>query len=391
MPNERMLEREFQDKIYNSLEIQENLVNALDIDQNSFLLKREIEFVNGITADFIISNTETNEMQAIIECKRADIGVTEYVRGVGQLFQYEHFQKKGIRPKNLSQIIYNDRENRNILVIPSSFIANTNLNIGLFCYPETAKILEVHVNNNRVREISKDELTKLAGATVESLKTISQYYVRDNRLFECYIALRVIGILKHLHISLNRSEIENKILRQVEVINNRNWRNAFITLSSLGFMSRRDGLSNIEAQLIPADVYNFIASMYKDYLYPYIDILMDILIENSTGNMCNLNNQQISNLIRTRYEGKDVLFLTESNGRYISSWLNIMRDDFGCIQFEARSSERKIIYKPSELHQSDLTRKIKENSNAKQYVDSFEANINRIIVDILAHNQINFN
>lgn len=147
------------------------------------MLKREIEFVNGITADFIISNTETNEMQAIIECKRADIGVTEYVRGVGQLFQYEHFQKKGIRPKNLSQISYNDRENRNVLVIPSSFIANTNLNIGLFCYPETAKILEVHVNNNRVREISKDELTKLADATVESLKTISQYYVRDNRLF----------------------------------------------------------------------------------------------------------------------------------------------------------------------------------------------------------------
>ena len=351
MPNERMLEREFQEKIYNSLEIQENLVNALDIDQDSFLLKREIEFVNGITADFIISNTETNEMQAIIECKRADIGVTEYVRGVGQLFQYEHFQKKGIRPKNLSQIIYNDRENRNVLVIPSSFIANTNLNIGLFCYPETAKILEVHVNNNRVREISKDELIKLADATVESLKTISQYYVRDNRLFECYIALRVIGILKHLHISLNRSDIENKILRQVEVINNRNWRNAFITLSSLGFMSRGAGLSNIEAQLIPADVYNFISSMYKDYLYPYIDILMDILIENSADNMCNLNNQQISNLIRNRYEGKDVLFLTESNGRYISSWLNIMRDDFGCIQFEARSSERKIIYKPSELQQ----------------------------------------
>lgn len=131
--------------------------------------------------------------------------------------------------------------------------------------------------------------------------------------------------------------------------------------------------------------------MYKDYLYPYIDILMDILIENSTDNMCNLNNQQISNLIRTRYEGKDVLFLTESNGRYISSWLNIMRDDFGCIQFEARSSERKIIYKPSELQQSDLTRKIKEYSNAKQYVDSFEANINRIIVDILAQNQIHFN
>jgi len=216
MPDERMLEREFQEKIYNNREIQENIINALEIDPNNFLFNREIEFVNGITSDFIISNTETNQMQAIIECKRADIGVTEYVRGVGQLFQYEHFQRKGIRPRNLSHIIYDNEENRNVLVIPSSFIANTNLNIGLFCYPETAKILEIHVNNNRVREISKDEITKLADATVDSLKTISQYYVRDNRLFECYIALRVIGILKHLHISLNRVDIENKILRKIE-------------------------------------------------------------------------------------------------------------------------------------------------------------------------------
>lgn len=390
MPNERMLEREFQEKIYNNQEIQENIVNALEIDPTNFLFNREIEFVNGITSDFIISNTETNKMQAIIECKRADIGVTEYVRGVGQLFQYEHFQRRGIRPKNLSQIVYDNDENRNVLVIPSSFIANTNLNIGLFCYPETAKILEIHINNNRVREISKDEITKLADATVDSLKTISQYYVRDNRLFECYIALRVIGILKHLHINLNRVEIENNILRRIEVINNGNWRNAFITLSSLGFMTKKAGLSNTEAQLIPADVYSFISSMYKDYLYPYIDILMDVLIENSTDSICNLNNQQISDLIRSRYDGKDVLFLTESNGRYISSWLNIMRDDFGCIQFAARSSERKIIYKPSELRQTDLTRKIKEYSNAKQYIDNFESSVNDIIVDILAQNRIHF-
>ncbi|MFR4231725.1 hypothetical protein, partial [Clostridium sp.] len=129
---------------------------------------------------------------------------------------------------------------------------------------------------------------------------------------------------------------------------------------------------------------------HKDYLYPYIDILMDVLIENSTDNICNLNNQQISDLIRNRYDGKDVLFLTESNGRYISSWLNIMRDDFGCIQFAARSSERKIIYKPSELRQTDLTRKIKEYSNAKQYIDNFESSINDIIVDILAQNRIHF-
>ncbi|MFQ7801966.1 MAG: hypothetical protein ACLRHW_21145 [Coprobacillus cateniformis] len=67
MPDERMLEREFQQKIYNNQEIQENIVNALEIEPDNFLFNREIEFVNGITSDFIISNTETNQMQAIIE------------------------------------------------------------------------------------------------------------------------------------------------------------------------------------------------------------------------------------------------------------------------------------------------------------------------------------
>ena len=38
MPNERMLEREFQEKIYNNQEIQENIVNALEIDPTNFLM-----------------------------------------------------------------------------------------------------------------------------------------------------------------------------------------------------------------------------------------------------------------------------------------------------------------------------------------------------------------
>ena len=36
--------------------------------------------------------------------------------------------------------------------------------------------------------------------------------------------------------NFNRKEIENEFLRKIMVINNRNWRNAFITLSSLGII-----------------------------------------------------------------------------------------------------------------------------------------------------------
>ena len=35
MPDERMLEREFQEKIYNNREIQENIINALEIEEHN--------------------------------------------------------------------------------------------------------------------------------------------------------------------------------------------------------------------------------------------------------------------------------------------------------------------------------------------------------------------
>ncbi len=36
---------------------------------------------------------ERNKVRAIIECKSGAIGVSEYVRGIGQIFQYEYFLK----------------------------------------------------------------------------------------------------------------------------------------------------------------------------------------------------------------------------------------------------------------------------------------------------------
>lgn len=40
----------------------------------------------------------------------------------------------------------------------------------------------------------------------------------------------------------------------------------------------------------------------------------------------NLKNNEIGEIIRQKYKNKDILFLTDSNNRYISSWLNIMRE-----------------------------------------------------------------
>ncbi|GHP70140.1 hypothetical protein JP0048_01200 [Helicobacter pylori] len=34
---------------------------------------------------------ERNKVRAIIECKGGAIGVSDHVRGIGQIFQYEYF------------------------------------------------------------------------------------------------------------------------------------------------------------------------------------------------------------------------------------------------------------------------------------------------------------
>ena len=365
------LEKEFQNRIHTTKDIKEDLLKLLNIESECKFL-REVEFINGITSDFIVYDINTNEMKAIIECKRADIGVTEYVRGVGQLFQYEYFQEKKILPHKYKDIRYNSNINNNILLIPSDFIKNTNLNIGRFKYPKNSIIFEIHSKNNRIRKITTEELEKLAEAVENNLTTISQYYVRDNRLFECYIAFKVIALLNNFSISMNRPDIEEKLLRKIEVINNRNWRNAFITLSSLGLIGDRTIIYDNKLKFTNMDIINFINFMYKDYLYPFIDVIMEKLnILSNNNKEVDVTNRDLAKMIREIYGGKDVLFLSDSDSRYISSWLNIMRDDLGCISFEPRKSLRKINYIPKELNEIERINKIKQFSIAQKYVDKF--------------------
>lgn len=376
-----MAEKEFQNKIKNNISIQKSIFEILNLSNNCVLIN-EVEFINGITSDFIICDNDI--IKAIIECKRADIGATEYVRGVGQLYQYEYFQDENITPKKYKNLTYNKNINNNILIIPSDFIKNTNLNIGKFRYPNNSMIFEVHTKNNIVRRITDDELEKLKKIENNNLVTISQYYIRDNRIFECYILFQLLGILNRLNIKLNRNDIENKILRKVNVINNKNWRNAFITLSSLGFIGVSNKIQNKEMNFLNYNIFEFIDMIYKDYLYPFVDLIMDILLNQADKNgIIDINNQELSLFIRSNFKGKDILFLTESNGRYISSWLNILRDDIGCIDFEKRNSIRKINFIPKELNEIERVEKIKKFSKCNKYIDDFYKIQSSIIKEVL--------
>lgn len=363
-----ILEKEFQEKISKSTSIKKYIIDALNLESDSYVFDKETEYINGITSDFTIM--KDNQINAIIECKRADIGVTEYVRGIGQLFQYEYFKKNNILPKRFTTYKYHEKKYNNVLIIPSSFIKNTRINIGRFSYPESLVILEINLINDYVREINDKELDTLATVEKKNLAVLSQYYIRDNRLFELYMALLLLKKIGSINNSnaLDRKQLE-KDLMKTDSINNKNWRNVFISLSTLGFINNKNQLTESGLLLSNKNYEEFLVVMYDSYLKPYIDTLMEIFKE-SGRDQISINNQEIKNKIKEKFSGKDVLFLTESEGRYISSWMNILRDDYGCIEFEPRNSNRKVVYYPDEMNNKAFKNRVRKHTKGLLYVDN---------------------
>lgn len=372
-----ILEKAFQDIINNSDEIKkgisEILLDKKEVDNANY--EKEVEYINGITSDFTITDGQFR-LLSTLECKRADIGVTEYVRGIGQLFQYEYFFEQKISPRKFSEYLYDEgKEYNTAIVIPSDFYKNTTLNIGRFKYPKSTKIIEINLESKNVREIDRKLLDEFAKKDSNTI-AISSYYLRDNRIFEYFIALKYIEYWHFLNHGsnepLNRKKMEEH-LKKTETINNGNWRNVFITLASLGFTDSKNHLTSSGKRMAMLDLSEFSYVLFDAYIKPYIKVLLATLNNNRDSNTgkVNLSNQEIGEKIKEDYSNKEVLYLTESKGRYVSSWLNIMRDDYGFVDFKPRNNTREVKYDPFNLSKDDLIKKIKEQPIAKQYCEKF--------------------
>lgn len=364
-------EKEFQQIIFDDKEIQKGIVESIFDTSGIFLeFDKETEFINGITSDFTLIDRSKNEIFSILECKRPDIGVTEYVRGIGQLLQYEYFFEKKISPKKFSEFNYISKSKsmrfKNALVIPSYFIKNTNLNIGKFKYPETSIIIEVNLSNKNVRKLTNKDLQDLSTKDSNTI-AISQYYFRDNRVFEYYILLKFLNYWHSTHPEekLPRTLVENKYLKKIKTINNGNWRNAFITVSNIGFIDSENKLTISGNRMANLSLNEFTFILYKDYMKPYVDILLNLFESNS--NILKMTNKEIALELKKKYNGKDVLYLTESDGRYISSWLNIMRDDLSCIDFKPRNTNREVTKYINKYRDDEIQRNIEVSLGETYY------------------------
>ena len=356
------------ERVMNNSIVRDGIKNVLQLDDN-YEFVHEDEYINGIWADFTIINN--NKIRAIMECKGGNIGVTDYVRGIGQVFQYEYFAEENIFHKSLE---YNQTFNT-VYLFPDSVIRNNMFNVARFKYPQTVILLEINENNNAVRLISQKELEELKEAYDNDLVTISQYYFRDTRIFELYILLKYLLMMEQKGITeCNRKEVELRYLRKIGTINNNNWRNAFITLSNLGLINNYNILTQAGKSFAIKDYDEFALDIYKSYTKTYFQEIYKIF---DGHNELIITNQEFVNKIKEKYRNRDVLYLTQSDGRYISSWLNIMRDDYGCISFESRNSQRKIIYNPNELNDEAFKEKIRNNSVAYEYIDKYTTLIQR--------------
>lgn len=197
------------------------------------------------------------------------------------------------------------------------------------------------------------------------------HYVRDNRIFELFILLRYLHLQKLKgETFVDRKQTEFSFLRKLGTPNNQNWRNAFISLSSLGFIDSNSLPTNIGMNYANLTFGEFAYELMDVYLKPYFELFFNVFTDIGKSNFT-LSNKEISCKIRKIYNGKDVLFVTDSNKRYISSWLNILRDDYGCIFFESRHNERQINYNPLELKKEALIKKLNNNAISLHYINLF--------------------
>ncbi|EOI6575843.1 hypothetical protein ACMUXD_001590, partial [Campylobacter upsaliensis] len=98
---------------------------------------------------------ENDKIKALMECKGGNIGVTEYVRGIGQIFQYEYFAEKSLSIRDYE--FYPLQDFCSVYIFPDSVLRNNEFNIGPFKYPQTKKILEVNSQSLAVRLIDEAE------------------------------------------------------------------------------------------------------------------------------------------------------------------------------------------------------------------------------------------
>lgn len=371
-------EKDLQNEIANNQSLQRDICSVLDMDFYQTIFHKETKFINGITADFTLF--ENDRIKALMECKGGAINVTDYVRGIGQIFQYEHFAEKGLSVRDYE--FYPLCEFSSVYIFPDSVLRNNEFNIGLFKYPQTKKILEVNSHSLAVRLIDENEFAKYAGG-VKSRKLLSQYYIHDTRIFELYFLIKILAIYQLKQENIHRKQLELQLAQNLQTPNSGGWRNMFITLSTLGLISKGNNLTQAGFNLSQLPYPQFALELFK-YLKPFFSYLLETLYKKSNGKKeFDCSNKELFEIMYKQYG--EIAYLIEyqdkdskPNTRYISSYLNILKDDYGVIDFQPKSSLRTLLYNPFDLNEKAFLQHIEKASLIQAYQTNFQRIVNEI-------------
>lgn len=372
-----MSEDKVQELIKSDELVQERIKELLDLNGEVEFIPED-SYINGITADFTV--LQNNKIMAIIECKAGNINLTDYVRGIGQLFQYEYCFEKKV-PHNS----YEYSEDFKIIYFYPDSVINKSYNIAKFKYPKTSTIYILKERTKEIQEIPKNILKKIDEEEDNGLIMISPYYVRDIRIFEYYMLMRYSFLQETMGIKKFKRDgifIEN-FFKKTETINKKSIiKNGWITLSNCGLIKKGNLLTEAGKRLVVLDYEEFAVEMYHNFFEPYFNEILKCFGDEK---IINLTLSGWEELIRKNNDNRDVCFLTDTKDtQSMSSWLNIMQDDFGIIEFEKNKIKKgvKLIYDPRTLNDDALMEKVKNNSVGHKYIQNFQR---LIVMSIYTH------
>lgn len=346
------------------IDVQKNIISSMDIDYHDGIKFSKCgPYLNRIIPDLKI--TSGDEILALIEVKGPKINVTDFVRGIGQLFQYEYFSEIGRIEKNNQKLRYSDNF-ETIYLYPSQVLVINDFDITKFKYPKSTRQLQINHKNYVVRNFSSEQQNQFSRIN-ENLIAISEYYFRDIRLYELYILLNHLNKFHKNNSKINRTLIEKEELRDYKTANNHNWRNVFITLSGLGFIDGNNKVNSSGKMMLQKNYHEFCFHVYYEYIEPYVREILPIIIDEPAVKLTKLSNK-----IKMNNDNKDVLFVTESENRYLSSWLAIFRDDYGFINYQPHNTNRSVNYIPFDLSKNGLYEMICKYSNPHPAIHDFK-------------------
>ncbi|MFP7699538.1 hypothetical protein [Candidatus Phytoplasma pyri] len=361
-----MIENEIKQLILHNEIVRKNILNLLHIKKMKFI--SEVTFINGIKPDFCFLNQD-KQILAILECKGSDIEIKEYVGVIGKIFQYEYLKTRKIIQTFNKKCFF-------LLCIMSDLLKN--LNICNFAYPKKINILIINNKNYCTTILNNKHISKKKKS--KNLIMISPYFFKDIRIGEMYIVLKEIlkdTLLNQSISKIKRKKYENNFLSKYKTPNSKCIRNVFISLTSLGLITPFNNIpSNEGFRMANLPFEEFCFTIYNNWYSEFINTLLSSFEtwrkKNNSHKIINIKNKDIADIIRQKYNGADVKFLTESKERYISSWLNCMKNDFGCINFLPYKLKKNITinYNLTIENKTEVLDNIKKYSNI-EYVNLY--------------------